>query len=220
MAAGLVAVGLLAGGCVRAHAALTISSTDLVSGEVVIATQPSAQNGAPQLAVPSGMASRVTVRPYSADGYVGSDVTFQDLSFQELTAFAAGISSQSSYYHITLQRSGDTVNLNGSVDLSQFPVSGMDVRLSITFPGPVTRSTGTVDGQTVSWTMKAAQDNQFSATDQYAIGNSRGWQFWVLVLGGGTALISAFLVLLALWARRRNLRKEHAYAAATAGPAY
>lgn len=220
VAAGLAAVGLLASGCVRVHATLSVSSTDLVSGDVVIAAQPSAQNGPPQLAIPSGMASRVAMRPYSAGGYTGSDVTFHDLSFQEMTAFAAAISSQSGYYHITFQRAGDTVNLSGAADLSQLQAPGIDVHLAITFPGTVTQSTGVISGQTVSWTMKAGQNNPFSATVQYAIGNSRGWQFWALTLGGGMAVVSVFLVLLALWARRRQLKKETAYAAATAGPLY
>lgn len=220
MAAGLVAVGLLASGCVRVHAALSVSATDQVSGDMVIAAQPSAQYGAPQLAIPAGMASRVTMKPYSANGYTGSDVTFQDLSFQEMTAFAAGLSSQSSYYHINFQRAGDVVDLTGSVDLSQYPVPGIDVQLTVSFPGPVSHTNGTLDGQTVNWTMKGGQLNQFSATAQYAIGNSRGWQFWVLVLGGGMAGVSAFLVLLALWARRRHLRRENAYAAANNPPAY
>jgi hypothetical protein len=36
-------------------------------------------------------------------------------------------------------------------------------------------------------------------------------------LGGGIAVISVFLVLLALWARRRNLKKERAYLTALPG---
>lgn len=220
MAAGLVAVGLLAGGCVRVDATLSVSSTDQVSGNVVIAAQPSGQGGAPQLAIPAEMANRVSLKPYSSGGYVGSDVTFHDLSFQEMTAFASGISSQSSYYHITFQRSADTVNLSGTADLSQLTDPGVDVRLSISFPGTVSQSTGTINGQTVNWTMKPGQVNQFSATAQYAIGNSRGWEFWAFTLAGGMAGISVFLVLLSLWARRRHLKKENAYAAANAGPAY
>ncbi len=218
VAAGLVAVGLLAGGCVRVHATLSVSPTDQVSGDMVIAAQPSAQNGAPQLVVPAGMTGKVTVKRYSANGYTGSDVTFQNLSFGEMAAFATGLSNQSSYYHINFQRSAATVNLTGSVDLSELTQPGVDVKLSITFPGPVSDTTGTVDGQTVSWTMKGGEVTQLAATAQYAIGNSRGWQFWVLVLGGGMAVVSGLLLLLALVARRRQLRNETAYAAATPGP--
>lgn len=212
MAAGLVAVGVLASGCVRVHAALAVSSSDQVSGDIVVAALPSAGNAkGPQLGVPQSMASRVTMKPYSAGGYVGQDITFHDLSFAELSAFAASVSSQSNAYHITFQRSGDLVTMSGSVDLSQLPASGVDVQLKVNFPGPVTHTTGVVDGQTVSWTLKPGAVTPFNATDRYTIGNSKSWRFWALALGGGLALISAFLVLLALWARRRNLKKEIAY---------
>jgi hypothetical protein len=216
VAAGLVAVGLLASGCVRVHAALAVSSSDQVSGDIVIGALPTAQNSqGPQLAVPPGMAGRVTLKPYSANGYVGDDVTFHDLSFQEMTAFAAAISSQSNSYHITFQRSGDLVTMDGSANLADLPTTGVDVRFKVAFPGPVTSSNGAISGQTVSWTMQAGQVTPFRATDQYTLGNSRGWRFWALALGGGLALVSAFLVLLALWARRRNLKKERAYLAAS-----
>lgn len=214
MAVGLVAVGLLASGCVRVHAALAVSSSDQVSGDVVIAALPTAQAAqGPQLAVPPGMSSRVSMKPYSANGYVGDDVTFHDLSFQEMAAFAAAISSQSNSYQLAFQRSGDLVTMTGSANLSELPTTGVDVQLKVAFPGPVTSSNGAIDDQTVSWTMKAGQVTPFRATDQYALGNSRGWRFWALALGGGLALVSAFLVLLALWARRRNLKKERAYLA-------
>jgi hypothetical protein len=106
--------------------------------------------------------------------------------------------------------------MSGSVDLSPLAPTGVDVQLKVDFPGQVTTSNGGIDGQTVSWTMKAGQVTSFNATDQYAIGNTRGWRFWALALGGGGAIIAAFVLVLALWARRRNLRKERAYVAATA----
>jgi hypothetical protein len=215
VAVGLVAVGLLAGGCVRVHAALAVSSSDLVSGDVVIASVPTAQSAkGPQLNIPSGMASRITDKPYSAAGYLGSEVMFKDLTFDETTALAAAISIDNAAYHISFARSGDLVTMAGSVDLSQLPPSGVDVQLKVVFPGPVTnQSGGTLTDQTISWVMQPGKVTAFNATDQYALGNSRGWRFWALSLGGGIALISAFLVLLALLARRRNLKKERAYLA-------
>jgi hypothetical protein len=214
--AALLAVGLLAGGCVRVHTALTVTSSDLVGGDVLIAALPTAENPkGPQPNVPSTMVDRVTMQPYSKDGYVGKDVRFHDLSFQEVDALATSISNESAAYHLAFVRSGDLVTMDGSVDLSQLPAAGVDVRLKVDFPGPVTHSDGDQDNDTVTWTMKPGGVTSFSATDQYALGNSRGWQFWAWSLGGGIALISAFLVLLALLARRRNLRKESAYLAAT-----
>jgi hypothetical protein len=79
----------------------------------------------------------------------------------------------------------------------------------------VTSSNGTVSAQTVSWTMPPGQVTAFRATDQYTLGNSRGWRFWALTMGGGLGLVSLFLLVLALLARRRNLKKERAYLATT-----
>jgi hypothetical protein len=211
----LVVVGLVASGCVRVHAALAVSSDDRVSGDLVVAALPSAGNPkGPELATPPEMATRITTKAYSADGYVGNDVQFTDLSFDEMSVLATSISSYNSNYHLAFQRAGDLVTFSGSVDLSQLPATGVDVQLKLDFPGAVTQSNGTVDDETVSWTLKPGKVSSFTATDQYSLGNSRGWRFWAGVLGGGIAVISAFIVLLALWARRRNLKKERAYVAA------
>lgn len=216
LTAGLLAVGLFASGCVRVHAALTVSSSDLVGGDLLVAAFPTAQNGAgPNLNVPSGLADRVTLRPYSSGGYVGRDVKFRNLSFDEVSSLATSISNENGTYHIAFHRTGNLVTMSGSVDLTELPSTGVDVRLKVVFPGPLTHTDGSQDNQTVAWVMKAGSVTSFTATDQYALGNSRDWKFWALSLGGGVALISAFLVLLALLARRRNLKKERAYLGAT-----
>jgi hypothetical protein len=218
MAIGLIAIGLLAGGCVRVHAALAVSSTDLVSGDVVIASVPSAGNTkGPQVNIPATMASRVTDKSYAANGYVGNEVTFKDMTFQEMTALAAAISNENASYHLRFVRSGNLVTMDGSVDLSGLPVTGVDVQLKVNLPGPVTHTDGVRSDQAVSWTMTPGKVTSFSVTDQYSLGNSRGWRFWATALGGGIAVISVFLVLLALWARRRNLKKERAYLTALPG---
>lgn len=215
MAASLVAVGLLASGCVRVHASLGVSSSDLVSGNVIVAALPTAGAPAPVLDVPTGLANQVTTKPYSANGYQGNTVTFRNLTFTQVSALATSISNQSASYHIALERSGDLVTMDGSVDLSQLPATGVDVQLKVDFPGPVTTTNGQRHGQTVTWVMKAGAVTPFNATDNYALGNSRGWRFWTAALGGGIAIVAAFVTLLALLARRRNLRKERAYLAAT-----
>lgn len=216
--AGLLAVAVLASGCVRVNSALSVSSSDLVSGTVIIAALPTAEAPkGPPLVVPTTLTDQVGMKPYAADGYVGNVVTFRQLSFSDMTTLATSISNESATYHIAFVRSGDLVTMDGSVDLSQLPATGVDVTLKVAFPGPVTRSDGSQDNDTVSWIMKAGGVTSFTATDEYVLGNGHGWRFWALSLGGGTALVSAFVVLLALLARRRNLRKERAYTAASAG---
>lgn len=216
----LAMVGLAASGCVRVHAAFAVSSDDRVSGDLVVGAQPSAQNDTgPQLTVPPSLASKITTRPYSADGYVGTELTFTGLTFQELAELATTVSTVSTVsgsYHLQFQRSSDLVTLAGSADLSQVSAARADVRLKVSFPGQVLRTDGDLLGQTVSWTLSPNRITSFSAADQYTIGNTRGWQFWALVVGGGGAVASLLVVGLALLARRHNLRKERAYAASQA----
>lgn len=213
---GLLTVGLLAGGCVRVHAGLTVSSSDLVAGNLLIAAFPTAEHDkGPDLTIPTGLAARVTTKPYSGGGYVGQVIRFRNLSFDEVSSLAGSISNENGTYHIAFHRTGNLVTMSGSVDLTELPPTGVDVQLKVAFPGPVTRTDGSLDDKTVNWVMKAGSVTSFTATDQYALGNSRGWKFWSLALGGGVALVSAFLVLLALLARRRNLKKERAYLAAS-----
>jgi phosphatidylinositol mannoside-binding LppM-like protein len=133
-----------------------------------------------------------------------------------MAALANAISNENAAYKIAFQRNGDLVTMDGSVDLSQLPPAGVDVQLKVSFPSPPAQTDGARNGNTVSWTMKAGQVTSFSAADQYTLGNARGWRFWAAAIGGGGAIVSVFVVLLALWARRRNLKKERAYLAATA----
>lgn len=211
----LLVIGLAASGCVRVRAAMAVSSDDRVSGDLVMASLPSAENGkGPQVTIPSPLADRVTAKPYSADGYNGSEVSFTNLGFDDMTTLATSISNESASYKIVFQRNGDLVTMDGSVDLSPLPPAGVDVQLKVSFPNPPAQTDGSVDGSTVSWTMKPGQVTSFSVADRYTLGNARGWRFWAATVGGGGAIVSVFIVLLALWARRRNLRKERAYATA------
>ena len=74
-------------GCVRIHAALAVSSDDLISGELVIAALPvSKDDDGPSLTVPPELAEKVRTEPYTADGYVGQKVTLTGLRFTELHA--------------------------------------------------------------------------------------------------------------------------------------
>jgi phosphatidylinositol mannoside-binding LppM-like protein len=60
----LLAFGLLAGGCVRVHAAMAVSTDDQVSGDLVVASLPSAGNSrGPQLAIPTSLSDRPTATP-------------------------------------------------------------------------------------------------------------------------------------------------------------
>jgi hypothetical protein len=212
----LVVVGFAATGCVRVHAAFAVSADDRVSGDVVVASLPNAQSGGTTLSVAPSLGGQVTVTPYKADGYVGSELTFQNLTFDQISLLAATATNQGNAYHISFQRNGDVVDLDGSADLTQVPNDRVDVQVKISFPAPVLRTDGAISGQTVSWQLKPGHVTGCSAADQYVIGNTKGWRFWAFVVGGGGLAASVLVLGLALIARRWHLRKERAWSTPTA----
>jgi Protein of unknown function (DUF3153) len=194
-------------GCVRLHAAMAVSEDDRVSGEIIAATPPTADNDpGPQLQVPSELASRVTTKPYKVDAYAGTQLFFNGLTFDEVRALSLATSSSSSRYQINLRRSGDLVTMSGSVDLSQVPIDRADIQVKISFPGGVVNTNGLEEEEgTIAWNPKPGQASMLSATVQYAGPDSEGFIGWVFLVGaltGGAALI---VVLLALVSHRRGL---------------
>jgi hypothetical protein len=216
LTASLLVTGLAVSGCMQVNAALTISASDAVSGDVVVAAQPTAasQTG-PQLTIPPTLASRVSSRPYSSGAFVGEDLIFHDLTFAEFAALASGANPDSGHYQLALRHTGGgLLTVAGSADLTQVAGPGASVKVKIVFPGPVVQTDGAMDGSAVTWTLKPGQLNTFAATAQYATAGAQvhSWSFWAMVLVGAGVLIALFLVGLALLARRRNLRKERAAA--------
>lgn len=213
----LLTVGVLVSGCVRVHAAFAVTTDDKVSGEVVVAAN---DGQSPQLSVPSSLSGQITSKPYSADGYTGTDLTFTDLTFAEVSTLASVISTSSNNYQLGFTRSGDLVTMTGSADLTDVPSSGLDVQVKVSFPGTVLStqdngSTSSSDGDTtVTWTLPAGRATAFGATARYTPGAVHTMAFWLWSLGGAGLLIAVFLAFLALLARRLHIRKEAREAAA------
>lgn len=194
-------------GCVRLHAAMAVSEDDRVSGEIIAATPPTADNDpGPQLKVPSELASRVTTKPYKVDAYAGTQLFFNGLSFEEVRTLSMATSSSNSRYQLNFRRSGDLVTMSGSVDLTQVAPDRADIQVKISFPGAVVNTNGREeDPGTIAWSPKPGQASMLTATVQYAGTNSTsffGWIMLVAALTGGAALI---VVVLALVAHKRSL---------------
>ena len=205
----VLTAGLVAAGCVRVQVGLSVSPTDLVSGDVVAAALPNPTSAqGPKLTVPQDMADQVSAKPYSSGGYVGTELTFNNLTFTQLAELISGGTDQKSHFQLNFQRSQDLVNFGGSADLSQL-TSDAQVQLKVTFPGPVLSTNGNNDAGTVTWSLPPGQVTTFNATTQYVNGEFiRPWSYWAKALGGAGALIAVLVTLLALWARRRHIRKE------------
>ena len=194
-------------GCVRLHAAMAVSQDDRVSGEITAATPPTRDNDpGPQLKVPEELASRVTTRPYQADDYVGTQLFFSGLTFDEVRVLATATSASSSRYQLTFRRSGDLVTLSGSVDLTQVPPERADVQVKIAFPGEIIDTNGREeDNATIAWAPKPGQASMLTATVRYAGANSVSYFGWTMLVAGLTGGAALIVLVLALVSRRRSL---------------
>ncbi|MGQ0838656.1 LppM family (lipo)protein [Actinokineospora sp.] len=193
-------------GCVRVQAALAVSENDLVSGQLVIASVAIKQEDTgPALKVPPELAGKVKTEIYTADGYVGQTVRFQDLTFPEVTLLGDAI-TVAKQYRLSFRRAGDLVTMSGSVDLSELPADRADVQIKIAFPGTVTRTNGIDDNGTVSWKPKPGAVTEFNATVQYTDSSGVSWTKWVTIVGASAVGVALIVVMLALIAHRRNLR--------------
>jgi hypothetical protein len=206
----LLMLALSLAGCVRVHAAMAVGSDDTVSGTIEIASvQAKTEDTGPALNVPADLSGKVTLTPYSADGYVGQTVHFEQLTFEQVRQLGEAITNQASRYRLNFRRSGDIVSLAGSIDLGQLKPDGVDVQLKIAFPGPVGKTNGALEkDNNVSWTAKAGGVTEFSATSQYSDASGMSWTRWVLIVGAGAVGTALLVLVLALVAHRRSVRQQ------------
>lgn len=204
-------MAVLLGGCVRVKAAMAVTEEDRVSGELVVAALPTREGDAgPQLPVPDSLVGRVRTQPYTSDGYTGTQLFFTELGFEELRVLTSLTAATNSRYQFSLRRTGETVTLNGTVDLTQVPPDRTDVQVRITFPGQVLTTNGDEVSGTVSWLPKAGQVNELAATARYVGAASGSWHGWALLVAVTCVVVALFVIGLAFLVHRRHLRREAA----------
>ncbi len=191
-------------GCLRVQVSMGVSSNDRVSGRIVAAVVPTGPTDkGPQLEAPDQLAAKVRVENYNQDGFVGTQVFFDDLSFGEVGQLG-GLSDQTQgMFTLEFQRTGDLVSLKGRVDLESVPPHGSDVQFSIAFPARVAKTNGTREGDnTVSWKLPAGETSTLRAEVKYADPNTRSFAGWAGIVGGITLAVAALIAGLAF--RDRN----------------
>ena len=169
----IVAVGVVMAltGCLRFDANLTLSPDDTVTGRFVVAVKEGTGKsyGTSDRAMAESIwadypASKALgdakVSDYHGGGYVGISVKFANEPLATFAPTATGwgitrvgdefvVSGPSNATATQQAGSGSTGAFTG--DLSQ--LSDTELSVSITFPGPVTTTNGTVKGKTVTWNL-------------------------------------------------------------------
>lgn len=194
----LLTVPLLTG-CLRIQASMGISSDDRVSGQIVAAIIPADENDrGPELTAPTSLAGKVRVQEYAQDGYVGSQVFFNDLTFGDVQQLSTMSEQGTGMFQLNLQRSGDLVALTGRVDLESAPSRGTDVQFTIAFPARVATTNGTRESDSiVTWKLPAGDVSTMRAEVRYSDPNTRGFAGWAGIMAGGTLGVTLLIGVLA-----------------------
>lgn len=197
----LVAFALV--GCLRFTSDLEIHADDTVSGAYVIAVvtgtgQQAATTDrelAEDLWETTGLAGEIpgaSIADYSRDGYTGISVTFEraPLSVFAPTSERWGITREGSEFVVSGPVSG-AGELPSTGDADETDAPAPDVRIELTFPGPVTRANGSIAGNTVTWAV-TSDEMQLEARADDRPATNRGGTFVLLVLGVVAATAVAY----------------------------
>jgi hypothetical protein len=197
----------LAVGCVRVHTSITVSPDDQVSGEIIAAAKPrNNEDQGPQFEMNMGFSQKIDVEPYDADGYVGSQATFSDLTFAEVPQLA-NLSRDATGVDVSLRRAGNLVILEGRVDLTTLTDPDADVKFSAAFPGEVTSTNGErLDTNAVQWTLKPGVVNSMSAQSRFTDPSTRSFTAAAIGLGVAALLVSGLIGYLAWRDRDQTVR--------------
>jgi hypothetical protein len=207
----LFAVPMLAG-CLRINADITVSPDDKVSGRITAAVKPRDDDDkGPQFEENVAFAQKVSVSRYAADGYVGSQADFSDLTFAEVPQLA-NLSRDATGADIALRRAGNLVILEGRIDLSNVADPEAEVTFSASFPGEVTSTNGDrVDTGRVEWTLKPGAVTTMSAQARYTDPSTRSFTAAAIWLVLASCLVAGIIAALA-WRDRDRTSERFAAA--------
>jgi hypothetical protein len=226
----LCALAMLMTGCIKVDLNMELNGDNTVGGTMVFAvsrdllalTGSSADDLLGQITasagpLPSGVQFQES--PYADDKFEGKTYTFHDVP---IDAFSQGTTAGET---ISIKRVGDTFQVNGEIDLTPAATGqlqpgaaqlakDMELRIAITFPGPVSQqSGGTISGNTVTWTPAFGEKTEIQATGSAIASSGNGPTMWILV---GLAILLMAVVALVLV---RSRRSQVAPQAATEMPA-
>ncbi|MDQ1605268.1 MAG: hypothetical protein QOE01_3113 [Actinomycetota bacterium] len=170
----------------------------------------------------SGLGGQAKASPYEDSTFVGQKYTFSGVPLGKLNQSSNGdqlsIKHQGSSYVVNGTLDLSTGQLNGSglgsAQIKQF-LKSADIRVELTFPGKVRSASGSIDGNSVTWTPKFGDKVSLKAVadDSSSSGGGASSAVWIILL--------VVLLLLALAVGFVLMRRRSAApVAAGPGPAY
>jgi hypothetical protein len=195
---GLLFAALALSGCARVQAALAVQPDDTVTGQIVVATpETGPDDPGPAIALPPDLESEVDVSEYRQDGYAGSVLRFDGLTFEQTSQLTQAVGPAGSKVRFEMRRAGSRVLIGGAVDLTTVAVDRADFQLKMNFPGQVLETNGDADSSEVAWSFTPGEVGDFSAVVAYPDPQAPSPVNWTLGLAAMVALASAAVLLLA-----------------------
>lgn len=206
------ALVILLSSCIKLNMDLTVSTDNTVSGSAIVAIdkqlleltgQPVDQIFGGNTIAPEGTQG-VTTSDYEDDTFIGQEITFEN-------APIAALGESEDADALKIVRDGDIFTVTGALDMTndtggdatneavQNALASADIRISLTFPGPVTSSNGEIDGNTVSWSPTVGERTELQAEASAIPSGSSSPVLWIVI-----AAVAVLVVIGGVMVMRRR----------------
>ncbi len=206
-------------GCMKFTVDLAVNPGDTVSGSVIVGLAKELEKlgdtatatGKTENLFPAG--SGVTTKKFDDGKFFGTEYDFENVP---LAVFNDGKSDTSSLH---IERDGDFLIVSGaldfsgdgSTDLSSNPfgqqlMSTVDMSVSITVPGKIIETTGTVEGQKITWIPEYGKKNPISARVESPLAPPFPWL--VVISVGGALIVAAIVISVIIVLRKRKMTQK------------
>jgi hypothetical protein len=202
---------LLLAGCFKVNMDVEVTPENTVSGNAIVAVDESllelSGQSADQLIAEmdlSDLPEGATSSRYQDDGFIGQEITFEEMPLEVFTADNT-LSGTQGGEDLNIVRQGDEFHVTGAFDMSgeeftgteipqQF-MEGFEFRISITFPGEVKSATGEIDGRKVTWEPSIGENTPIEAVAS-AIPSSSSPILMIVLIAAGALLLGAIAFFL------------------------
>ncbi|KAB1928843.1 DUF3153 domain-containing protein [Micromonospora sp. ALFpr18c] len=211
-------------GCMQLNMGLTVNADDTVDGQLLLTAQKSvltARNKNISAAFAELRQNIPALPPGEETGYedsqlFGSQISYRKAPLKTFDSESVKLVRDGDFYRFTLpldpKKYGGKVAEQNPQNQQAF-MKLMSFEISVTFPGRVIDSNGTVNGRSVSWKVNPNQDKPAElravaeapprpSTSPAAAGDDSGFP-WLLVVGGVLLVVLLAAVGVLLLRRRR-----------------